>query len=91
MQDGGDLLGSNLWGVVELRKQFVESHLGSLQLVVRLELSSQWCLEDVVEKKGQFARQGRIGRELRTLALEGSDGMGDVATNLRQLAEHGEL
>lgn len=77
--------------MVQLGQQLVKSHLRRLQLVVRLELPLQRCLEDVIKQKGQFFGKVLIGGELWALALKGSDGVSDEGAELRQLTEHGEL
>lgn len=56
--------------------------------MVGLELQGQRRFHDVVSHEVQLARQPLVDGQLRLLTLEGGDGVGDKALELREFAEH---
>ena len=90
VQDGRHLLGADTFCMVDLREQLVEGYFRGLQLVVGLELEREGGLHDVVGHEGELAGEGVVGGQLRALAFEGGDGVGDEAPELGDFAKHKE-
>jgi hypothetical protein len=63
--------------MVDLGERVVEVNVRSLQLVIRFELGGGRGLDDVVDEKFQLFVQVRVTGNGWSLALQGSDGVGD--------------